>query len=319
MAAYRGNKQNLKFADLDIETLFDDYVIEWKESGKNIGRSFIGVESCPFCGRGNFHFGIHKYSKVGSCWSCGETGNPVKYLSEMLGMKWKEVYSVIEKYSDGDIPEFKERMNAQETIVPSMLEEVDKVGLKYLKDRGFDEYDVEEFQLGQLNYMSFLRHSGHEQDFRWRIFIPIYMNRRLVSYTARDYTGKGSPKYQHPLVEATVIPAAGSIFNYDKIKKFGRAVILEGPMDSMKMGDNSCSMQGVTFTTEQLMFLEEKQLKEAYVCFDDKAKDKAERLANALGDFIPCVRVVTLRGHDDVGEMSKFDALKMKMQLISGG
>jgi len=314
----RKKYNRLQFSDLDIESLLTENDVDWSDSGKNIGRNWIAINDCPYCGGTGYHFAINRESRIGSCFQCGQSANPVNYLKAVLNADFRTVKDLIKQYSTGEVSVINYRDNGKYCILPSNLHHVFGNGMKYLKNRGFDETDVEEYNLQQTGKDSYITTSDHRSDFRYRIFIPIYMNRRLVSYSGRDWTRDRDPKYQHPVLEACIISAAGSIFNYDSVEPHGQAIIVEGMTDAMKLGTGAMSLQGVTYTKEQLRFIQDKQLSKAFILFDEGARDKAEKLANALNDFITEVKVVTLLKHSDVGEMDKFDALKLKHYLLEG-
>jgi DNA primase len=308
------NKTNLKYFDFDIELFFQDYDIDYTSRGKNIGKDWIGLNECPFCGAQGNHFGVSSSSKGYHCWVCGEKGTIPTLIKEILQIDWNEVKEVIKKYSDGKIVEFSSRESGGKVILPSNLSDVNKIGMKYLKDRGFDSRSlVQKYKLKQTGMFSKLNHEGQTSDFRYRIIIPIYMNRQLVSYTGRDYTGKRDPRYRHPFIEACKIPPSSCIYNIDTVKD--RCLIVEGPTDVWKLGDGAVSIQGIEFTKEQIRFFYEKKLSKAVIMFDAGKEEKARQLGHILGGCIRDIQIASLED-DDPGSLQAAEALKLKHSLL---
>ena len=53
----------LSLQDFDITQFLEDHDIGFRTGVKNVGIGWIGVETCPFCGVGGYHFGININSK----------------------------------------------------------------------------------------------------------------------------------------------------------------------------------------------------------------------------------------------------------------
>ena len=69
---------------VNIIQALEDANVGYKRSGKNIGNNWIGVV-CPFCGDSRNHCGINLHSPVFSCFVCGNSGNLIKFFSQVLG------------------------------------------------------------------------------------------------------------------------------------------------------------------------------------------------------------------------------------------
>ena len=139
------------------------------------------------------------------------------------------------------------------------------------------------------------------------------MFNELVSYTARDFTGKREPKYKHPFLEATIIPPSSCIYNIDTVKD--KCIILEGGTDVWRMGDETISLQGIETTKEQVRYLSEAGIKKAVIMFDSGKDDKARKLGYALSSVIPEIKIASLDSGDP-GELSEEDAIKIKHELL---
>jgi hypothetical protein len=306
------NKYNL----FDIESFLIDNSIDFLTSGKNIGRGWIGVKNCPFCGDDRYHLGVNMTTKKVSCFVCGESSMIPRFIKEVLGIPeedWKDVYSFVRKYQDGDIY-IDPRHNGKNVIWPLGMQDVSGKGVKYLSGRNFGIDVVDKYKLRETSHTSFLYESDHEYDFRWRIIIPIIMNRRVVSYTGRSFVSK-DPKYQHPNIEASIVSTASCIYNYDSVEEGGTAIICEGPTDVWRLGDGCIATMGVKYTKKQLRFLAEKHLKKVVIVFDENADEQAKKLANALIGIVDEIKIAYI-GEGDVGDLDPIEAVKIKNDLM---
>ncbi len=310
----RANKNSYKFEGFDIFKFLDHYNIPYTEYGKNIGNSWFALEECPFCQGGGNHFGINIQSKGYSCFICGEKGAPPNLVKELLRVSYGEALGIIKEFFNGDL-EFDIKETGDKVIFPSGVIPLAKSGGDYLRSRNFDPiYIRDKYQVQQTSGHSILNHAGHKSDFKYRLILPIYMNRKLVSYTGRDYTGLTDIRYKHVFIEACIIPPSSCLYNMDTVKD--KCIIVEGITDVWRMGDGVISLQGIKYTKEQIRYLVDKDLKKVVILFDSGKEDEARKLAKILSSLIPVVQVAHLP-EGDPGELSDIEAVKIKHQLLS--
>jgi DNA primase len=313
------------FSKIDIEKFLMDFEIDHSLSGKNIGRGWIGIRPCPFCGDDRNHFAVRQADKVFSCFVCGEKTNFAYYL-HLLGYKRNEQSDIIQQYSNGKAQyQIFERKSGKQVILPSVIEPIElsdnDPAYQYILSRNFDKITIEQYQLQKLPMGSFMRWTDPEtgkqtrQDFQWRIFIPIMMNHRLVSFTGRDYTGEQEPKYKHPITEASIIKTGSCIYNYDTIKQGETNIAVEGPADVWRMGDRCFAMMGTKFTSKQIELLAHKRIGTLIVLFDQDAGKSADALAQNMMLVADRVIPITIN-QGDPGELSKIDAIRLKQELL---
>jgi len=301
------------FIDFDAETFMSENNIAYAEQVSNVGSDWIGVETCPMCGAGNFHFAINKESKLGSCWVCAENCSPPKMIMLMLDTDWSTSYKILNKYSEKVIQHMP-RKNADLVKYPSDIMDLNKSGKAYLKKRMFNPETIEkEYGVKQTGPVSYLKAGGLKIDFRFRLMIPMYMNHELISYTARAI-GKNETRYQNPNIEACKITPSSAVYNIDSVKN--KCIIVEGVTDVWRMGKEVVSLQGVKYTPKQVRFLAEKRLEKTFVMYDPNAEKEALKLANSLSGLCGEINIVTLQTKCDPAELSDFEALKIKHQLL---
>ena len=303
-----------KYHDFDTLTFLEDYNIDYKESGKNIGRNWYGLKTCIFCGNESYHMGISKKSKFTSCFVCGEGVSLFGYIKERLKLNNREVYAIINKYST-DHQEYEEIICGDEVVLPSnMKRNIPKRAYEYLKVRGFNTFKLrDEYGLRFTKHHSTAEKDGLRQDFSFRIMIPVVYNRKLVSWSGRDYTGQAETKYLHQEKSLCTSVPADTIYNTGSVTD--RACIVEGFSDTWKMGNESISGQGIKFTKNQLNQIKDLNLKRVAILLDENADEPAKHLADQLYGTVDDIRIGYLE-HGDPGDLSYKDAFELKRKLL---
>lgn len=313
------------YSDFDIISFLEDNDVYHKLSGKNIGRGWVGFQ-CPFCEGGGTHGGVNLTHKYFSCWQCAETAGPPKLVKQILNCSWAKAFDVIRKYSGrntdssswANIPTVKGH-SSQPVHLPALTGSLSGPGGHYLSSRGFNPEAIE------AKYG--VKEAGPLGDYKFRLIIPIYFNKRLVSFTSRDYTGKGSLKYKAQPIEDAIIPSKDCLYNIDTVKN--NILIVEGPVDVWRMGDGAVALFGTSCSSAQQETLfrwwmhtlrikgtrRKTQKKKAVILLDPKTRKAADKLYYALTSFIRDIKIVELDGRDP-GELSQEAAMNLKLQLF---
>lgn len=302
------------WSSIDMMGILDLYDISYSSSGKNIGTGYFGIETCPFCEASGNHFGVRIDSNVGVCFVCGESGTPPKIIKEITQEPWKKVYELLNEFSDDDrwIPT--SPSHGDEVIFPEDVQNLSRAAYGYLFDRRFTPWElIKKYRIKSTYHDSYLEIGDNRWDFSNRIIIPIYMERRLVAYTGRSYNDH-DVRYMNSPTEACIVPPASCIYNIDTVKD--KAIIVEGVTDVWRLGSECIAMMGIKTTKNQINYLGSKNLKEAYVLFDEGAEEQSRKLAVVLSSVINKVKVITLESSGDPGDLSDEDAMRLKFQLI---
>lgn len=135
--------------------------------------------------------------------------------------------------------------------------------------------------------------------YKARLYIPFYMNGKLVFFQARDILGpelffkvhKRKKKYQKYL-NPKGIQKSQIIYNYDYIKKGKDVVVVEGPFDAMTV-NNGIAMLGHTISKAQARKIIDKQPKKIiFIPDNDKAgQDTLERNIKTVRELAPDLEV----------------------------
>lgn len=309
MAKWKGTD----YSDVDVQSLFTEESIDFKTGGKNVSAGWIGV-NCPFCGDQSNHCGVNLDTKRYSCWICSESGTIAKLLGVLLKTTYSEANKIINQYR-GFHYEAPIRELSPEVIMPNHLTDLTKFGKRYLKKRGFDpKYLVERYGIKESGMLSELKVGNMTWDFRYRIIIPMIMNREIVSYTGRDWTGQQDPRYRNAPLEAGTIPTSECVYNLDTVTD--RALIVEGPTDVWKLGPESIATLGVKFSHAQINVILKKKLKKVVLLFDSGAEQQVQLLANTIGPYIDDLKIFIVEDQDP-GSMDLIEAHKLKFDLLS--
>lgn len=285
----------------DVIRLLSDFGIDYDITSEK----WINV-SCPFCGDGKKHGGINLKESYYNCFRCGY--HDIRYtLKEMTGLS-EEVFKSVEK--DYSIS-FSFRKEVQKSF--SRIDTIDLPGQelnekerKYLEDRRFDPE--------LLSDVYGIRGGGLVGDLKFRIIIPIYLRGKLVSYTSRAIFSNTVPRYKTLSSEQSVVPAKNTLFNIDHCKE-DRVIVVEGPFDAMRIGDNCCATLGIGMTKNQQRMLE--KFKEVFFVYDpeDRAQSRAEFQANCLIEKGINAYVVDTELDHDPGDMTDEEVEKLKKEL----
>lgn len=272
--------------------LLKDKNIPYSLSGRNVGTGWIGV-CCPFCGDTSFHGGFPLTGqRIYTCFKCGSH----KYgtaLKELLGLNYNEINELIEEYDDNPlVKSYAKQAQATHITVPG-VRPLNDMARSYLRKRNFppDFYE--------LKYN--LHSTGITGLWKYRIIIPFYEKGQIVSYTGRDYTNKQDIRYKTLAVEQSVVNPKHVLFNENHVTG-DHIMVVEGPFDAMRLGDNAVATLGTQVSEEQIRKLS--KYSKVFILFDPDAQDKALTLAERVSILGSKVLVVdTEMGHDP-GDMT---------------
>ena len=298
---------------INFKKLFDDAHIKTRD---DLSRGWTHT-NCPFCKNPpdtHFNGGFDINNPRFYCWRCG-SHSYYDAVSKILNISISETKGLFKSYnfiSDKKTPV--RIAKAEHLDLPGYrLDENEK---EYLRSRGFDpEYLQNKFHI---------RGGGICGEWSYRILIPIYYNHILVSWTGRSILDKQAikdleiPRYKNLAIEQSVINPKEIFFNLDNCN--GKEVILvEGPMDVLKMGDDTICSLGTSVTREQELFLRNK-FDKVFIAFDNEsaAQDKARHLGmnlNSAGMKVEVVNICEDFGKNDPGELTEEEVRQIKKEL----
>jgi hypothetical protein len=290
---------------MQVEKFLKDYHILHSTEHKNVRDGWIGIQDCPFCGsKGKYHLGYNTYEDYFSCWMC--SGHSTIYVvAKLIGVNYTRAEEIVEKYG-GTLKTKKEpriRVGMSKFKLPSGVGPLQKNHKLYLEERRFDWELLEKvWGLQGTGPQSKL----DELSYKLRILAPIYWDRRLVTFQARDITEKQIAKYMACPPEREIISHKHIL--YGKQEAWGpRGFCVEGITDVWRLGINSFGTFGVKYTRNQLRAMI-KHFKEIVVLYDpeEQAQVQAEKLIDELN--FRGVKAWKVDLDCDPGAMSQDDA-----------
>lgn len=196
----------------------------------NLDVEITGETSTHFIGYCPFHenretpaFNIDKELGVWRCWNpaCAASGQLMELVQTIKKISPVESTRYVLRFCDGDIPDIKKKIRL-ERYEDYLLDEIQELelsydidDLRYLLERGLSEQTIRYFGAGWDGIA---------------ICIPVKDEfGRLVGYTRRVVSGDG-PKYKD-----TGLKKSRVLFGIDKAVSSNRVVVVEGPIDAMKV------------------------------------------------------------------------------------
>lgn len=283
---------------MKIKDLLNDLGIRYVEQHKNVRHGWVGVD-CPWCGTaGKYHLGISLEDGYTSCWQCGYHALPavVATLSDLSYGQAKDRLGTIVRTKT------REQVRGGPVRVPPSVEDLLPSHIAYLDKRGLDS-DSRRFWG--------LRGIGVSARLGWRIWIPVHVRGKLVTWTTRSI-GEGGYISARPEEEAR--PIKHVVYGHDHVRHV--AIVVEGPADVWRIGPGAVATFGVNYTMEQVAWLAEIPIR--VVCFDREARAQrqAKKLCRALEAYPGLTYRVELDA-EDPGSASKEEVSALRARFFS--
>ncbi len=307
---------------VDMVDLVSDY-LELKRSGDR----YKGL--CPFHSEKTPSFFVNPDNNFYHCFGCGAGGDVINFLMEIENITFNESIKLLADRTGMELPDLNEhqrqRYKERESIFALnnlaarffnylLLEkEIGKKALDYLKSRGFDEADIEKFQLGyaadewqmlltflkkrdfsiDLIYKAGLiskgKNNSYYDKFRNRVIFPIFNSRgEVIAFGGRilDDQDDYGPKYLNS-PETPIFSKKKNLYGLhlakEKIRKTDSCIIMEGYTDVIKAHkygfENSIASLGTAFTDEQARLIN-RYAENAFIAYDS---DTAGNMATLRG------------------------------------
>jgi len=279
----------------DIFSYLDDRGIPYATEGKNTTPGWVNIK-CPvdYCADPSNHLGINLSTKLFHCWRCGKKGG-IEFLITLLEKcTFTQAERIIKQYQDLTFSHLKQdikvRLTTDEAILPKGMEPLTDAQRDYLRSRGFNPE--------QLIRLYKLQSGGILGDYKHRIIAPVFLQGRVVNFTAMAPARGIYPKYKHCPNEKSVYPMKELLYNIDSVKD--TALIVEGITDVWKMGPGTVALMGMEYTVKQIQAIVSTGAKKVVTMFDGEplAIKRAKELARALSSLIPIVETIELSDGD---------------------
>ena len=220
----------------------------------------------------------------------------------------RESKELIEKYIDSDYITFSKKEDKVRVKQLEMIgEPLRKEHKKYLIGRNFDpDFLEKKYKLTGTIYAP--------ADFSYRLIIPIYYNRRLVSYQGRAITAKQDLRYKGLSPEKSVIPYKELLYGAEYAAS--HIGVVEGIFDQWRMGDGFVCTFGTDLTDNQIKLLS--MYERIYFLYDSDAIRKARNYAKLLKSLNSNIKieVIDLQLQDrDPGDLTESESHYLRREL----
>jgi hypothetical protein len=282
-----------------LTEFFDKHGVEWSKTDKHSRHSWTQARPCPRCSNDRFHLGIKDDFSRSSCYTCGSFHVP-KLLKDLTDAPWSEIYKLLG--SRAYLPKEADTASKGVYTPPTLLQPLEAVPAvaAYLKQRSFD--------LEYLETVWGVRATGPFSNYPFRVFMPIYLNRKAVSWTARAACGQ-EPRYRNAGPGEKSIDEKTLLFGAQFVKD--TCIICEGPTDVFRVGKGCVATLGVSYTMAQVDRLA--SIWRRIICFDnsENAQRRANKLAAELSVF-PGETIVVNLDAEDPGSASEQEVRQLR-------
>ena len=267
--------------------------------------------SCPSCNSAKAKKKLVIKIDTGQwhCWVCEIKGGSVSSLLKKYYNKFYQEW--LNKY---------ERKEIRDRFLDDKIEEVERVELP--EALNIDEL-VESSDPDAMAIVSYLEKRGIDIDIAYRyrvmgiingrmkrrVLIPSFDGDGCLNYwTARSIDPDSKLRYVNPKVDRRSI-----IFNEVDVDWAKEIVIVEGPFDLLKAGDNAIALLGSTLSYESTLFKKIIENKTPVtLALDKDAILKSHKIAKSLYQYNINVKFIELDGDRDVGDMSPDEFQELK-------
>lgn len=283
----------------------EDHGLEYKSKNS---RDFTQI-NCMYCGDNGFKGGLNSGNWY-VCWKCGShsINEVIMILTgenwHTLHIKYLDQYDARSLYllEHSQLRERSPKIEFKERLTP-----LNDRAKKYLTGRGFDPYFIEE----KYKIKSTTENGSHCH----RLYIPVIMENKEVSWTTRDITNRAPQRYLSCPEKDEVRNHKKILYNIDNCNN-DHIILVEGVTDCWKLGDNSASCFGIKYCQEQVLLLA--SFEKVTILFDpeENAQKQADALANQLAGLGVDCSCVYLKGDKDPGDLSCEEAENLKKQIL---
>ena len=259
---------------------------------------------CPFCGNGssNLGMGYHTVGHYVHCWKCGHHPLP-QTLAAAAGLSLPAARQLL-----GDVARPLRAEDAAITrpgrlVRPAGVTDLKKPHAEYLLSRGLGVKAAARWGIMGIGIASRLA---------WSLYIPVTLDGEEVSWTTRAlgntgmrYVGAGSKEEK--------VPRKRLLYGEDFVRH--QIVIVEGPLDAVRIGPGAVATMGVSYSRHQLLRLS--HYPSRAVLFDNEAgaQRRARKLVRELEAFPGTTHLVELDAKDP-GEASDKEIRQVRKYFL---
>lgn len=217
-------QQMLNISEAELVSIFG--LRNCRRSGDNI------LCSCPIPGAHaggdkNPSFSINVYNGLNLCFSCGWQGNIYQLAEQVLGMSQYEAHQKFDmELTDAAIDQLMQGRQYERKVLTPLQQDISRWTQNkhpYWYQRGFTDETIGKFQLGYSEEMN-------------RVVVPIYFQKELVGWTARQLAENDYPKWKH----SEGLAKSEILYGMDKFSG-DSCVLVEAPLSVVMLDQHGVS------------------------------------------------------------------------------
>lgn len=187
----------------------------------------------------------------------------------------------------GHVEEQRDKPAGGKLVLPKGTDVVKAPHRLYLKRRGFDPREIVR-KWG-------VQGIGPHGRLAWRLFIPIHLEEKVVSWTTRS-TGDAGRRYISAKADQEILHHKSLLYGLDHVDH--TIVVVEGPMDVWRIGYGAVATFGTSCSSAQVELMS--RFPRRVIVFDNEkaAQRKAKQLCQTLEGLPGETINVTLSGKD---------------------
>lgn len=253
---------------------------------------------CPFCGAKQ-KFYINALTKLNLCWKCGWRSDLLDFIMELNGIQRHEAITIVMQ-NQTRFRRLNEVLAERQKTLPTIeyppsfellsfpVTERNRRYWQYLEKREVLPSVALEYGLGFCAAGPYQR----------RIVVPVFWDKRLVSWVARSLSNK---------VQKTKLTPPGNkqshyLLNLDRLWGMEELVLVEGPFDMLKIPKLSVASFGKKVSRTQVNLLTQSGANRIVIAYDDDAVKETWKTAKILSERFE-VRVVDMPPGRDPGNL----------------
>jgi DNA primase len=211
----------------------------------------------------------------------------------------------VQKLLSGMIGDFTKDRPTGKLVLPEGIKPMTPRHRHYLKKRGFDPDEMEK--------VWHLQGIGMAAKLSWRLFIPITLKGKVVSWTTRSLDPQVRMKYIGASSECESVPKRDLLYGEDYASPHS-VICVEGPADVWAIGPGAVATLGIAYSQSQLMKLS--RYTNRYIVYDaeERAQEKARQLCSDLKVFSGNTYNVVMDSKDP-GEASRKEINQLRRLL----
>jgi len=290
---------------MQFTQVLDQLGIAYKQVGEDhhARQGWVQIE-CPWCGKGTgkHHFGFSLSHGNGNCYKCGRhrTGDT---LSEATGRSLRYCLDLLRGFTRLGKPDRTKALGR--LSIPPNVGSMLPAHLQYLRKRGFDPQETA--RLWDVQGI------GISAELSWRLYIPIHLHGKVVSWTTRA-VGRFGKRYVSASSHDEIVSHKSILYGGDYVRNV--AIVCEGPTDVWRIGPGAVATLGLNYTPSQE--LELGKIPVRVICFDreKEAQKRAHRLARLLAAMPGETVVASLESGEDVASADLSEIAEFREQWL---